>query len=297
MQQYGLKTCKVKQLKPNYINIKINRQKPQDKKTTTNAIRFRINQENKFLYRNKQHLNQQLYYLHLASAHQHNGMWQDIEEYIDEQISRLMDNLYHKLNRNVYALTNQTSNKHNNNENACKFQSRLINLTNMKFTRDQIQTLSLGPNYAIEQETKQYINKLIIDTENAARPLEPKIQNTYHYLAAKQIKHILSTNRQNMLQNRYRYNLSELKKTLLNKNLTTLKVDKSKSIVIIDKTTLWRKVDNLVQENNIKQLSKDPTDTYQKQIQQTVKIGNVLVSKWSHKYLINIKPTAPKLDI
>jgi len=43
--------CKIKQLKPNYINIKINGHKPQDKKTTINAIRFRINQEIKFLYR------------------------------------------------------------------------------------------------------------------------------------------------------------------------------------------------------------------------------------------------------
>ena len=52
------KMCKVKQLKPNYINIKINGQKPQDKKTTTNAIRFRINQEIKFSYRKKQHIHQ-----------------------------------------------------------------------------------------------------------------------------------------------------------------------------------------------------------------------------------------------
>jgi len=43
------KMCKVKHLKLNYINIKINRQKLQDKKTTTNAISFRINQEIKFL--------------------------------------------------------------------------------------------------------------------------------------------------------------------------------------------------------------------------------------------------------
>ena len=33
-----------------------------------------------------------------------------------------------------------------------------------------------GPNYAVDQEPKQYINKLIIDTENAIRCLEPKIQ-------------------------------------------------------------------------------------------------------------------------
>jgi len=47
------KMCKVKQLKPNYINIKINGHKPQNKKTKINVIRFRINQEIKFLYRKK----------------------------------------------------------------------------------------------------------------------------------------------------------------------------------------------------------------------------------------------------
>ena len=36
-------------------------------------------------------------------------MWQHIQEYIDEQISRLMDNLYQKLNKILDALTNQTS--------------------------------------------------------------------------------------------------------------------------------------------------------------------------------------------
>ena len=81
-------------------------------------------------------------------------MCQHIQEYIDEQISRLMDNLYYKLNKKLDALTNQTSTQHNNNENASKFQSRPINRTNMKFTREQIQTLSLGPNYAIEQENE-----------------------------------------------------------------------------------------------------------------------------------------------
>jgi len=39
------KMCKVKQLKPNYINIKVNGQKPQDKKSAANAIRFRVNKE------------------------------------------------------------------------------------------------------------------------------------------------------------------------------------------------------------------------------------------------------------
>jgi hypothetical protein len=86
--------------------------------------------------------------------------------YIDEQINRLMDNIYHKLNKKLNALMNQ-SNTRQNNGNAPTCQPRLINLTNIKFTKEKVQTLSLSPNYTVEQESKQYINKLIIDTENA----------------------------------------------------------------------------------------------------------------------------------
>jgi len=62
-----------------------------------------------------------------------------------------MDNLYQKLNKKLDASINQISTKHDNNKKASIFQSRLINLTNIKFTTEQIQTLSLGPNYATEQ--------------------------------------------------------------------------------------------------------------------------------------------------
>ena len=45
------KICRERQLKPNYISLKINGSKQQDKRTTTHAIKFRINQEIKFLYK------------------------------------------------------------------------------------------------------------------------------------------------------------------------------------------------------------------------------------------------------
>ena len=44
------KICKIKHLKPKYINIKANGKMSQDKKTTTNAIKYRIYQEIDFLY-------------------------------------------------------------------------------------------------------------------------------------------------------------------------------------------------------------------------------------------------------
>jgi hypothetical protein len=62
------KMCRIKQLNPNYINIKINGRKPQDKKTTVNAIRYRINQEITSLHCKKQNLNQRPYHIHLENA-------------------------------------------------------------------------------------------------------------------------------------------------------------------------------------------------------------------------------------
>ena len=66
----------LKHLKPNYIHFKTSGNKLQDKKTTANALRFKINQEIKFLYCKKQNLNTQLYHLHLECANYCNSAWQ-----------------------------------------------------------------------------------------------------------------------------------------------------------------------------------------------------------------------------
>jgi hypothetical protein len=77
---------------------------------------------------------------------------------------------YHKLNKKLDALTNRNL-KHNDKQNVHDFEPRIINLLGVRFTKEQIQTLSLGPNYAIEEELKRYINELIVDTENAIQQI------------------------------------------------------------------------------------------------------------------------------
>jgi len=50
---------------------------------------------------------------------------------------------------------------------------------------NQKNLLELGPNYAIEKNPNQYIDELIIDTENAIIKLKPTEQNIYRYLPQK----------------------------------------------------------------------------------------------------------------
>ena len=47
------KMCKVKDLNPNYISIRINGKTTRDEKTTQKAVKYRIGQEIKFLYKKK----------------------------------------------------------------------------------------------------------------------------------------------------------------------------------------------------------------------------------------------------
>jgi hypothetical protein len=165
------KMCRDRQLKPNYINITINGHKQKDKRTMINAVKFRINQELTFVYK-KQHLNQRLYQAHLECALQYNGMWQCLQDYIDQQLHRMTEVSYQTLNKKLDVLTHHQP-KHNKTQNTPKFQSRVINLTNISFKKEQLHTLSLGPSYTTEQEPKCYINELIFDTEHAIRNLEP----------------------------------------------------------------------------------------------------------------------------
>jgi len=101
----------------------------------------------------------------------------------------------------------------------------------------------------------------------------------------------------NTLHKRHQHNIKQIRNILRQNNLTITKADKSKSIIIISKSMLKQKVDDFIQKNHISCLNKVPTDTYQKQIQHVIQKCNMQIDKHTPKYLINIKPMAPTLNV
>jgi len=89
------KMCRSRGLTPNYINIHIKDKTIQSQRTKEVAIRHRINQEIKFLYNKKRHINNQLYQAHLASANKWNNQWNITELSIEENLKHEMKNLLH----------------------------------------------------------------------------------------------------------------------------------------------------------------------------------------------------------
>jgi hypothetical protein len=55
------------------------------------------------------------------------------------------------------------------------------------------------------------------------------------------------------------------------------------------------KIESFIQKNQIVALDKDPMDSFQKQIQQIIHKCNRVIGRHQHKYLLQIKPAAPKL--
>ena len=184
-----------------------------------------------------------------------------------------MENQYQKLNQKLDTLMNNNTKLHNT-QKMNNIQPKVSKLSQTRQTKQQLQTLTLGPNYAVEKEPKLYINNLIIDTEVAIRQLDQKSQNVYRHLAAKQIKNILASNRHNILHKRLQYNINQVRKIMEKNNLTAIKVDKTKAIVIINKDELKKEIDEFIKDNNMQLINKDPTEKYQKQIQQAIKNAN-----------------------
>jgi MinD superfamily P-loop ATPase len=71
--------------------------------------------------------------------------------------------------------------------------------------------------------------------------------------------------------------MNQIKKILENNNLTIVKADKSKAVVIINKYKLNDKINNFIKKNHIKLLNKDPTDIYKKQIHQKIQKCHTLI--------------------
>ena len=92
-------TCRQKQVKPNYISIKINCNNRQCLNTIKTATHYRLNQELKFLYIEKQKLNERLYKNHLECASTWHNNWQLIQSSIDNKLQRQIETQYDNLNK------------------------------------------------------------------------------------------------------------------------------------------------------------------------------------------------------
>jgi uncharacterized membrane protein YgaE (UPF0421/DUF939 family) len=98
-------------------------------------------------------LNTQLYKIHLKCANYWNNIWAYIQESIERKLQDETEELYMKLNRKIDNLMKgkDTRTKHNHIHQQHKFYKRTINLMNIFFTKEELETLDLGLQHSTEK--------------------------------------------------------------------------------------------------------------------------------------------------
>lgn len=137
-------------------------------------------------------------------------------------------------------------------------------MTNVTFNKEETDLLGKGLTYALEKPVKQFLQDLIIDTDNATVQLDANDQNTYRFLASKKITQLLQSNRHNILHKWQSYIMKQIVTKLKQNNLIITKADKGNTIVIIHRDEYIHKVETFLEDNQFTQLHKDRTAHYQK---------------------------------
>ena len=112
--------------------------------------------------------NEQLYKLHLECATLWPTTWQLIQSTIDGNIQQQMDNHYECLNNKLDQLLQKqpqhpAQSRHNDDRH---FYTRIKNLTNINFNKEEMQLLKYGLNYSIERLATTYAANLIESAVN-----------------------------------------------------------------------------------------------------------------------------------
>ena len=98
------KTCRTRHICPKYIHIQVNGNNARTSNTKQHAVKHRLNLEIKFLYKNKQQLNKQLYRLHLENAQYWQENWYIIQNYIENDLKTTAEKLYKHLHSKLDRL-------------------------------------------------------------------------------------------------------------------------------------------------------------------------------------------------
>jgi hypothetical protein len=94
--------------------------------------------------------------------------------------------------------------------------------------------LNHGLQHSIQKPLKTYRINLIIETEQAIKLLDVKMQNPFRIFAAIKLKKIFNSNSHyNAIQKRQAYIMKNLNHRLVTENAVIVKADKGKTTVII----------------------------------------------------------------
>jgi hypothetical protein len=129
--------------------------------------------------------------------------------------SNMNDILYDKWNKKLGNLRNLNAKHEKTNIQTNNFSTLIKNFTHVTFNNEETEIHKLGLNYPIDKPVTQYIQDLIIDTENATTHLDTKILIA---LAHKKLSQILNSDTTNISHRRQLHVIKQIHRKLIKYN-------------------------------------------------------------------------------
>jgi len=243
-------------------------------------------------------LNEQLYKHHLKCAATWHNPWLFIQNHVHGNLQLETEALYEILNRKIDNLINKQLRKTGSQQpiQHQRFYQRTINLTNIRFTKQEQTVLYYGLQYSLEKPLKTYWMNLIIETERPMKLLDNKSQNAFRIMASRKLKQIYNSKSNiNAIQKHQLYIVNKLKRKLLTRNAMLTQADKGRTTVTY-KEQYTNKIHNFITENNIQPLHKNPINKDHKHIQEILQQNNLIFNKNKSNPYFKRNPTPPTLN-
>jgi predicted GIY-YIG superfamily endonuclease len=267
------KECIRKKITPQYAQIKMNCNSIAARKTKEQAEALYVENMIKQLYREKDELNAESYNIHLEFLKTYGYVaWHFLSEVVSEEMEKVMEHKYARIHTKLENLKKKNSKDEEleENESQHQFQERVINLTEVQFEEEETRILDFGLKHNFTVNTKTETDQLATDIESNIR----RLKDIDHNAVRREITTSITNrglHRPNKEKKEELKTCIGIKKKLEENNSIAVKADKSNAIVIMGKEDYIKKTEEFIKENNFKELPRDPTERYQKELTDIVK--------------------------
>ena len=292
--------CKELNITPKYAKSKNKAYNNPGRHANKLYEKARIDNEIKFLYKKKNFLNSQLYNLELQNMQNYQGFWHSLKFNLLEKLSQFIRNKYVALNTKISRLLEQQK-----NHNKCKPDARHIfhfhdpvkNLSNTEFSPDELCTMEkhFKSNFHTPKQSV-ILENTIVESEKIIQDNRNSKQNLIRHQVANIVqKHFETKHSTKNNNNNNKLDFRNLLQKIKDNNLTVNKADKGNIITIENKDDQLQKVEQFLDNSNFEKLKSDPTNRFQTEIKNSLKISDKLFNNQDVQQLINPNPKAPIL--
>ena len=178
--------------------------------------------------------------------------------------------------------------------NSIKFYPRVVNKTNINFTNNEISLLEKGPKYNLHSRKNNWLTTLALEAETAITSLPTSDRDYYRKQFANRIEKLYKSIPHKNTHPEVR-TVKSIQSKLKNNEAVIASADKRNSLVILPIHQYESKIQDVIDTNNFRTSSSEPTKTFQSQVRKTINHSPNLIPPSSKWKLINLNPSTPSI--